>query len=159
MKRVIQLTGAALLFSLPFASQAQTTGVGIGTNTPNSTLHVNGSLAVKVSNNLAGNAGGGGSGTPLGNTGYVGLNPQGGADYYLLPAASSCPGRIYYLRNNSSTNIAYLGTGSGTNGGAIFEGGTNDAAVFPYFMQPTGLTKTVTVISDGVNWTLIKGGH
>ncbi|GAA4358762.1 hypothetical protein GCM10023185_24710 [Hymenobacter saemangeumensis] len=156
---MLRVAGGALLLALPLATRAQTTGVGIGTSTPTSTLQVNGSLAVKVSNNLAGNAGGGGSGTPLGDTGYVGLSPTGGADYYLLPTASSCPGRIYYLRNNSGSNIAYLGTGSGTNGGAIFEGGTSAAAVLPYFMQPSGLTKTVTVISDGANWTLIKGGH
>ena len=63
------------------------------------------------------------------------------------------------MRNNSTTNIAYIGTGTGTNGGSIFEGGNQAAAGLPYFMQTSGLTKTVTVISDGVNWTLIKGGN
>ena len=137
---------------------ANAVSVGIGTATPNSTLQVNGSVAVGVVNGLVGNAGGGGAGTPLGDRGYVGLSPTGGADYYLLPAANTCPGRIYYIRNNSSSNIAYLNTGTGNfNGGNIFEGGSTSAAVPPnYLMQTTGATKTVTVISDGLNWTLLK---
>ena len=125
--------------------------VGIGTTAPTSTLQVAGTVAVGVVMGLNGSP----AGTPLVGGGYLGLNPASGNDYYLLPAASSCMGRIYYIRNNSSSNIAYIGT----NGGAIFEGGATTAAGAPYFMQTSGLTKTVTMISDGVNWTLIKSGN
>lgn len=126
--------------------------VGVGTtSSPSSTLQVNGSVAVKVTNNLAGNN----NGTALGDNGYVGLNPVSGADYYLLPSASSCPGRIYYIRNNSSTNIAYIGS----NGGSVYEGGSINAYGGAYPLATSGATKTVTIISDGSNWTLIKSGN
>ncbi|GAB3867411.1 hypothetical protein GCM10028824_09750 [Hymenobacter segetis] len=129
-----------------------TGSVGIGTSSaPTSTLQVAGTVAVGVVNGLAGS----GAGTPLGNAGYVGLSPVNGADFYRLPDATSCPGRIYYVRNNSTSNIAYLST----SGGAIFEGGTTAAAGLPYFMQTSGLTKTITAISDGTNWTLLKNGN
>ncbi|MDO7877090.1 hypothetical protein Q5H93_20260 [Hymenobacter sp. ASUV-10] len=119
-----------------------------GSAAPTSTLQVNGSTAVAVGNGLVGNP----TGTPLGNVGYAGLSPASGNDYYLLPDATTCTGRIYYIRNNSSSNIAYLGTA----GGAIFEGSATNASSTPYFMQASGPTKTVTVISDGANWTLLK---
>ncbi|GAB3845528.1 hypothetical protein GCM10028822_04090 [Hymenobacter terrigena] len=129
-----------------------TGNVGIGTSSaPTSTLQVAGTVAVGVVNGLAGS----GAGTPLGNAGYVGLSPVAGADFYRLPDATSCPGRIYYVRNNSTSNIAYLST----SGGAIFEGGATSAAGLPYFMQTNGLTKTVIAISDGTNWTLLKNGN
>jgi hypothetical protein len=129
-----------------------TGNVGIGTSSaPTSTLQVAGTNAVGVVMGLAGSSGG----TPLTGGGYLGLSPTSGSDYYLLPNAASCVGRVYYLRNNSSSNIAYVGT----SGGLIFEGGATAAAGQPYFMQTSGLTKTVIVISDGTNWTLLKNGN
>ncbi|MBH8557357.1 hypothetical protein [Hymenobacter negativus] len=129
-----------------------TGNVGIGTSSaPTSTLQVVGTNAVGVVMNVAGNN----SGTLLTGGGYLGLSPATGADYYLLPDAATCVGRVYYLRNNSSSNIAYVGT----QGGLIFDGGATAAAAGAYFMQTSGATKTITAISDGTNWTFIRSGN
>ncbi|RTQ45249.1 hypothetical protein EJV47_25565 [Hymenobacter gummosus] len=125
--------------------------VGIGTSTPSSTLQVNGSLAVKVTTGLAGNS----AGTLLGDAGYVGLSPAAGADYYLLPRAQDVPGRLYYLRNNSGNAPAYISVSA--SGGGIFDGASNAPANNNvYQLNATGSTKTITVISDGTNWTFIR---
>ena len=125
--------------------------VGIGTTAPTSTLQVNGTTAVGVVMGLVGSSGG----TPLAGGGYLGLSPQNGNDFYKLPNANTCAGRVYYLRNNSNSNIASMNT----SGGLMFEGGSTSAASGDYFMQPSGPTKTLTVISDGTNWTIIKSGN
>lgn len=126
---------------------------GFQTETPNSTLHVNGSFAVGLAMGLVGSA----AGTLVGNSpsGYVGLSPAANADYYLLPAATSCPGRIYYLRNNSPSNAAYLSTVQGY----IYEGGAVPNTTGAFVLASSGLTKTITAISDGQNWTVIKNGN
>lgn len=126
---------------------------GFQTETPNSTLHVNGSFAVGLAMGLVGSA----AGTRLGESpsGYVGLSPATNADYYLLPAATSCPGRLYYIRNNSSTSAAYLSTVQGY----IYEGGAIPNTGGAFVLQASGLTKTITAISDGQNWTVIKNGN
>lgn len=127
------------------------TSLGVGTSgAPTSTLQVVGTNAVGVVMNLAGSN----SGTPLVGGGYLGLTPTTGADYYLLPDPSTCVGRVYYLRNNSLSNIAYVGTQAGS----IFEGGSATANSGAYFMQTSGTTKTITAISDGTNWTFIRSG-
>ncbi|MDB5269744.1 MAG: hypothetical protein JWP58_2784 [Hymenobacter sp.] len=129
-----------------------TGNVGIGTSSaPTSTLQVAGTNAVGVVMGLAGNN----SGTPLTGGGYLGLSPTNGSDYYLLPNAANCVGRVYYLRNNSSSNTAYVGT----SGGLIFDGGSATAASGAYGLGTSGSTKTVTAISDGTNWTFIRGGN
>ncbi|MDO7877811.1 hypothetical protein Q5H93_23950 [Hymenobacter sp. ASUV-10] len=131
-----------------------TTGnAGFQTEHPHSTLHVNGSFAVGLAMGLVGSP----AGTRLGNSpsGYVGLSPEPNADYYLLPAATSCPGRLYYIRNNSPTNAAYLSTVQGY----IYEGGSVPNTAGAFVLAASGLTKTITAISDGQNWTVIKNGN
>ncbi|MGY3090262.1 hypothetical protein ACVWYF_003317 [Hymenobacter sp. UYAg731] len=126
--------------------------LGVGTAAaPTSTLQVAGTTAVGVVMGLPGNS----SGTPLTGGGYLGLSPTSGSDYYLLPSATSCMGRVYYLRNNSPSNIAYIST----QGGFMFDGGSATATSGNYGLNPTGSSKTVTVISDGTNWTFIRGGN
>ncbi|MBF9240007.1 hypothetical protein I2I05_21635 [Hymenobacter sp. BT683] len=125
--------------------------VGIGTSTPTSTLQVNGTNAIGVVMGLVGSS----AGTALVGGGYLGLSPVTGADYYLLPDAASCRGRVYYLRNNSSTNTAYVSS----QGGSLYDGTSATAAPGTYNLNASGSTKTVTVISDGANWTIIRGGN
>lgn len=128
------------------------TSLGVGTGSaPTSTLQVVGTSAVGVVTNLAGSN----AGTPLVGGGYLGLSPATNADYYLLPNPASCVGRVYYLRNNSAVNPAYIGA----SGGSIFDGGSATAVSGTYTLNTTGSTKTVTAISDGTNWLLIRGGN
>jgi len=126
---------------------------GIATSTPNSTLQVDGTIAVGVSMGIAGNA----IGTPTVITtqkAYLGLSPSGGNIYYELPDPTTCTGRIYYIRNNDNTNSAWfrapgaslLCPGSGTCLGA---------GVY-YELKATVTVKSVMVISDGINWSVFK---
>jgi hypothetical protein len=140
-------------------SLTNTGSVGIGTTAPSSTLQVNGSLAVGVARNVAG--GPASNPVPLGSQGYYGLlptNSNGSQDVYQLPAPGAVPGRLYYLRNLSTTNTAYLTTPSGTD---IFDGGSNIPSTPSnfYTMSPSGGSKSVTAISDGVIWTILRSDN
>lgn len=75
---------------------------------------------------------------------------------FILPDAASVPGRVYILRNiaNSENAVLY------SFGGIFFEA-DNRVGVSPYTMSPgdgnnanSFPTKTVTLISDGINWTV-----
>jgi len=133
--------------------------VGIGTATPSSSLQVNGTFAVGVVNNWGGGTSGGPNGLDQGNInitniigGYYGLNPGVNTNYYLLPNPTACPGRIYYLRNNSTGTSAFLLT----TGGSIY-GASSTSAVSSstgYELRPNAASKTVIAISDGTNWTV-----
>ncbi|MDO7845074.1 hypothetical protein Q5H92_01805 [Hymenobacter sp. M29] len=134
--------------------------VGIGTATPNSTLQVNGTFAVGVVNGFGGGTSGGANSIDQGTTqattiigGYYGLTPTGTSNqYYLLPNPTRCPGRIYYLRNNSAGTSAFLLT----TGGSIY--GASSSSAVPsstgYELRPNAASKTVVAISDGINWTV-----
>lgn len=137
-----------------------TTGgnVGIATSpgfaTPNSTLQVDGTVAVGVSMNVTGGLN---AGTPVvlnSQKAYIGLNPTGGSGpYYQLPDPSTCAGRIYYIRNNDNAVSAWLGTlGIGA---LICPGNGNCLAFGAYYeLKATTSVKTVIAISDGFNWTV-----
>ncbi|GAB3839171.1 hypothetical protein [Hymenobacter jeollabukensis] len=136
--------------------------VGIGTSAPSSSLQVNGTFAVGVQ------TGYGGGGGPLGSAngldqgipsqtdlgaGYYGLAPSSTSNqHYFLPAASSCKGRIYYLRNGGSI-AAKLSSNS-----SIFDGTNTISSGNTFDMNTTGSSKVVTVISDGTNWIIIRAG-
>ncbi|MDO7873824.1 hypothetical protein Q5H93_03700 [Hymenobacter sp. ASUV-10] len=138
--------------------------VGVGTTAPSSTLQVAGTVAVGVARNLAGS----GAGTRFSSyaASYLTLAPTAGSDYYLLPAPASCPGRVYYVRNvTSSANgatypsrPAYLGVEGGGNVffDAADEGSTGAAT---YTLYAGGSSKSVTIISDGVSWTVFRAGN
>jgi hypothetical protein len=134
--------------------------VGIGVVAPNSTLQVNGSFAVGVVNGYGGGSNGNPNGLDLGRTsinngGYYGLAPTSSSNqYYRLPNASACTGRVYYLRNNSATTDAILNVSSGQ----LIDGaaGTGTAQ---YTLNTTGSSKTVIAVSDGTNWTIMRTGN
>lgn len=119
-------------------------------------LNASGVLSVGTSLSING----GSSGTPVSLSSfksYLGLSPTGGNDYYELPDPATCPGRIYYIRNNNNpgADYAYIrSAGAGLmcsgSGGCLGAGG--------YFTITTGspnpTPKTIMAISDGVNWTI-----
>lgn len=125
--------------------------VGIATGTPNSTLQVDGSIAVGVSMGLAGGA----IGSPVSLASlkaYIGCSPADNTNnFYQLPDPTTCAGRIYYIRNNSGSFFANIVTA----GGSIFGGSSATVAGGnTYTLNPTSAAKTVICISDGTNWTI-----
>lgn len=126
---------------------------GIGTTAPNSTLQVDGTIAVGVSMGIAGNV----SGTPTvisTQKAYLGLSPAGANIYYELPDPATCTGRIYYIRNNDNTNSALFRAPGAT---LLCPGsGTCLAAGTYYELKATVTVKSVMVISDGFNWSVFQ---
>ena len=70
----------------------------------------------------------------------------------MLPDPTTCVGRVYYLRNNNDTFIAYVGTAAGSIYGA--SSNTANAPGASYQLQPNATSKMIIAISDGVNWTI-----
>jgi hypothetical protein len=122
-----------------------------GTISPASTLQVDGTVAVGVSMNVAGGAIG--SPVQLGaSKSYVGLEPSGSNNYYELPAANTCPGRIYYIRNNANVNFAYVRAASPS---LICPGSSACLNAGDYYeLKVAASVKTIIAISDGTNWTV-----
>ena len=118
--------------------------VGINTTSPLSTLDINGNLSVKVIN-LAG------SGTPttINDGVYISINPQGQDQEFILPNPTLVPGRIYFIRNINNTFTAKLTTVSGL----LFPKNTTTGTSQIYMYDNN--SRTITVISDGTNWTYI----
>ncbi len=109
--------------------------VGIGNNNPNSTLSVNGSLAMTYRS---------GTGAyTLSATDYVIIN-TGAAATWTLPAASSCAGRIYRLLNQ--------GTGAVTLSQTI----RTDASTTTTNLPVTAGSNFYEVLSDGTEWRRIN---
>jgi hypothetical protein len=127
--------------------------VGIATASPSSTLQVDGTIAVGVTIGLAG----GPVATPVSlanQKSYIGCSPADNTNnFYQLPNAASCTGRIYYIRNNSGSFFANIVSA----GGIIFPGASDiGAGGNTYTLNPTSSVKTVICISDGTNWTVGK---
>jgi hypothetical protein len=129
--------------------------VGIATSpgfvTPNSTLQVDGTVAVGVSMNVAGGFTSGTSVTLTSQKAYIGLNPTAAGPYYQLPDPTTCTGRIYYIRNNDNSNSAWIGTISGL----LCPGNFTCLAPGTFYELKANISvKTVIAISDGFNWTI-----
>ncbi|MDI1317685.1 hypothetical protein [Flavobacterium sp.] len=159
LKFLLILIAANLAVNSGFAQ------VGINTTTPLSTLDINGNLTIKeigiVNANVLGsasfNGGASGSAKPIDDGVYISLTPTFGNVEFILPNAVNVPGRIYVLRNISTTDNAILYSF----GGKFFAkdssnatcplcpGTTTSFLTLPY----NGLLKTLIVISDGLNWT------
>lgn len=124
--------------------------VGIATSSPNSTLHVDGNVAIGLSFPA-----GGPVGAPvslINSKSYVGVLPANATDnYYQLPDPTLYPGRMYIIRNNSVTFQANITTAAGS-----LIPGSSSVVASTYTLNTEGSPKTVMCISDGVNWTVMK---
>jgi hypothetical protein len=145
--------------------QSSYSQVGINTSTPLSTLDINGNLNVKeigiINSNVTGsavfNGGPSGSATPIIDGVYVSLTPTSGNVEFIVPNAINVPGRIYVLRNISTTENAVIYSF----GGKFFAKDSKDATcplcpgtTTSFLSLPSnGLLKTIIMISDGENWT------
>jgi hypothetical protein len=114
--------------------------VGIGTQNPQSTLHVNGSVSYTVqllegpiNANIDGS-----NNVILANvsTGQVTLN---------IPAASTCTGRVYTIKRQGATLANALTISAA---GGLIEGEPN-------LVLTGNLKEVVQLISDGLNWWVI----
>jgi hypothetical protein len=133
------------VISLIFISNESFSQVGINTTNPLSTLDINGNVSVKTFI-LVGSA----SPTAIGDGFYLSLNPQAADQEFILPSPIAFPGRMYILRNINDTNTAKLTTPAGLLFG---KGKTSGGATSIYMYDDTN--RTITVISDGLNWTYI----
>ena len=146
---------ALVLFSLN--SFSQVIGVGINTDDPKSTLDINGNLSIKTATV---NGGPSGSAAQITDQGvYISLNANGSNNDFAVPNPVLVPGRIYILRNISTTNTAFLlTTGTTTTTGKFFaknssspSEGSGGVAVIN--MPANGDAKSIILVSDGANWT------
>jgi hypothetical protein len=110
-------------------------GVGIGTNSPNSQLHVNGPVATAVAF-VAVN-------TTLGSTHSVVLTNNGVFPITItLPSAVGIAGRLYTIKRTSTA-----GATISPSGGQTIDG----AALYSLAAQ----WKYVSLVSDGANWVIV----
>ncbi|WP_430466849.1 hypothetical protein [Winogradskyella ouciana] len=148
MKNIVTLL--CLIFT--FCLNAQVDGVGINTQDPKSTLDINGNLSLKV---VGYNGGPSNSATPIDDGIYLNLTPTSGNIEFILPDATTVPGRIYIARNISDTENAQIYSF----GGQFFSGDSRVATAAPVIMTPDAagdggdITKTLIFVSDGSNWT------
>lgn len=105
----------------------------MGERIPVSTFEINGSKAWKTTSGTIGR-----QLTSLDNVVLVELSNQ----TFTLPAASSCPGRVYTVKNTGTATNTTLSAGSGTIDGAA----TRTIAAAYNFL---------TVISNGTEWFII----
>ena len=129
-----------------------------GNDTTAGNVQVNGLLVLKPSS--LGLVGGTSSSAPLDLTGllssYLGLLPTATNNYYMMPQASLYPGAVVFIRNNTTSTTAYLlppATGSSlyaANSNATYPTSGNGYAIV------SGGVKTVLVVSDGINWTVMS---
>ena len=124
--------------------------VGINTTTPLSTLDINGNLSVKVVNLTGTGTGTSGSAVLISDGVYISINPAATDDKFQLPNPVSFPGRTYIIRNINNTITAQLTTTSGM----LFPKNSTVGSSNIYMFE--GSLRTVTVFSDGSNWTYIN---
>ena len=125
--------------------------VGINTSVPLSTLDVNGNISIKtIGIPTALNGGSPGFATSINDGVYISLTPTSvGNDEFIMPTATSVPGRIYVLRNISNSINAKLYSF----GGQFFHKGSNTATTAPLILSSNATGKSIIIISDGINWT------
>lgn len=115
----------------------QNGNLGIGTSTPNSTLHVVGSIGFKVVSTNS-------SSYTAGNETIILANASGAGITIALPVASTCTDRVYTVKKtDSSVNTVTLDP----NGSELIEGVATKIL--------GTLFETVTIISDGTAWWII----
>jgi hypothetical protein len=155
MKNLVLILCIAFSISI----SAQIDGVGINTTDPKSTLDINGNLSLKV---VDLNGGAPNAATPIDDGTYINLTPTSGSPEFILPDATTVPGRIYILRNISDTESAIIysfGFVAGVGNGVEFYSGDSRASSKSVTMTADSNnnggdpTKTLIFISDGSNWT------
>jgi hypothetical protein len=124
--------------------------VGINTTSPLSTLDINGNLSLKVVNLTGNGTGTAGSSVLIDDGIYISINPTATDDKFELPNPTLFPGRMYIIRNINNTTTAQLITTTGL----LFPKNSTTGSATIYMYE--GNLRTVTVISDGVNWTYIN---
>ena len=110
--------------------------VGINTTDPKSSLEIQGSLGIKVNTITAATTLDDSYNVVLCNTGPYTVT---------LPAASTCSGRVYKLKNIDPTSDPITIDG---NGADLIEGNAT-YSLYPY-------KNTITIISDGTQWHTIE---
>lgn len=111
--------------------------LGIKTNTPSSTLTVNGTMSLPI-RTFTGNV-------TLGESDYTVVKTGNGNSTVTLPDANGRTGRIYVVKKGSTGSVTI-----NSNGGTI-DGGTS-------ISNTTNTSRTGYVIqSDGQNWWVISG--
>ena len=128
-----------------FISQFAFSQVGINTIVPLSTLDINGNLSLKVVN-LTGSA----SPTLISDGVYISINPLATDQEFKLPSAVLFPGRIYIIRNIQNAITAKLTSTVGN----LFPKNSTTGTTEIYMYE--GNLRTITIISDGLNWTYIN---
>jgi hypothetical protein len=134
--------------------------VGIGKSAPTSTLDVNGSLSVKVINNLESFGNSAISAVIIGDAYYVTLVPRVQDAYYQIPSAASCPGRMMILKRqyvflNFSSNYAYIvSPGSQFTEISYAANGYSSSLILGGFRYSSTVDPldAVQLISDGTSW-------
>lgn len=139
-----------VLMMLLFVSWMSYAQVGINTTTPLSMLDVNGNMSVKVVNLSGNGTGNSGAAVNISDGIYISITPVATDDKFQLPNPTLFPGRMYIIRNIHNTITAQLTTASGL----LFpkNSTTGSASIYMY----EGNLRTVTVFSDGSNWTYIN---
>lgn len=120
--------------------------IGIGTANPLSTLHVNGSMSLFVTN-----VSGGTTITANANNNVFICNVDAGDIEINLPQASTCTGRVYTFKRYASQPVNYA----------------NNVTVLPFgnelidgelqFDMGSVFEQSATIISDGTAWWVIAG--
>lgn len=128
-----------------FISQFAFSQVGINTIVPLSTLDINGNLSLKVVN-LTGSA----APTLINDGVYISINPLATDQEFKLPSAVLFPGRIYIIRNIQNAITAKLTSTAGN----LFPKNSTTGTTEIYMYE--GNLRTITIISDGLNWTYIN---
>ena len=141
-----------ILFLIVFGCffQSGFSQVGINTTTPMSMLDVNGNLSVKVVNLIGNGSGTSGSAILIDDGVYLSINPTATDDKFQLPNPVLYPGRIYFIRNINNSITAQLTTTTGL----LFPKNSTTGSSNIFMFE--GNLRTITVISDGVNWTYIN---
>jgi len=147
---MINLKPMLLLMVFGCFFQSGFSQVGINTTTPLSTLDINGNVSVKVVNLSGTGTGSSGSAVLISDGVYISINPAATDDKFQLPNPVSFPGRTYIIRNINNTITAQLTTATGL----LFPKNSTVGSASIYMYE--GNLRTVTVYSDGSNWTYIN---
>jgi len=147
---MINLKQMLLIIVFGYFCQSGFSQVGINTTTPLSTLDINGNLSVKVVNLNGNGSGTSGAAVLISDGIYISINPAATDDKFQLPNPVSFPGRTYIIRNINNTTTAQLTTVTGL----LFPKNSTVGSSNVYMYE--GNLRTVTVFSDGANWTYIN---